>query len=238
MPTVVERAGGRPPLIALADIISAGRDIGMRDLSVHAVAAKLNVSTTALYRHIQGRWELERLVGESLLGELDLPDDPDPRIERHLLSFGLRLVDYTDAHPGLATYLQVLFPRGKAGAMLLAAEVAALGRRGYSTDAAMVLSSAVATLAISLAAREDRNAVAIDSGGGASDFEIERGAADDRLAGDVQLGPAHQGLPRIESRQYVRLLLSASIRGLVSAIPPGRAVDDVIAELASAGEDS
>ena len=78
-----------------------------------------------------------------------------------MLSFGVRLRDFTAEHPGLASYLQVLFPRGEAGTRLLSEEVEALSRRGYSTDAAMVLSSAVAALAISLAAREESNANAI-----------------------------------------------------------------------------
>ena len=48
-----------------------GRDLGMRRLSINGVAARLGVSATALYRHVEGRWELERLVGESLLAELE-----------------------------------------------------------------------------------------------------------------------------------------------------------------------
>lgn len=208
----------------------------MQRLSVNAVALRLGVSATALYRHVDGRWELERLVGESLLAELELRDDPTADTERHLLSFGLQLRNFTAEHPGLASYLQVLFPRGDAGARLLATEVEALSRRGYSADAAMVLSSAVATLAISLAAREEGNANAT-GGDQAGGYAVERAAVAARLAGDAQLGAAHARLPQVSNSEFVRLLLAASIRGLVAAMPPGRPIDEVVAELTAAGGD-
>ena len=180
--------------------------------------------------------ELERLVGESLLAELDLRDDPSADTERHLLSFALQLQDFTAEHPGLASYLQVLFPRGDAGRRLLAAEVEALSRRGYSTDAAMVVSSAVATLAISLAAREENNANAT-GGDQAGGFAEERDAVADGLSDDPRLGAAWAGLPQASSSEFVRLLLAASIRGLVALIPPGRPFAEVVAELSAAGKD-
>lgn len=234
MQTVASRQGGRPPLIALEDIVRAGRELGLRRLSINAVAARLGVSPTALYRHVEGRWDLERLVGERLLTELELHDDPTAGTEQHLLSLALQLRDFTAEHPGLASYLQVLFPGGEAGARLLAGEVEALSRRGYCADAAMVLSSAVATLAISLAAREENNA---DATGGdqADEFAAERDAVADRLAGNPQLGVAHVGLPQVSSSEFVRLLLAASIRGLVAMLPPGRPVGEFMAEL-TAGE--
>ena len=153
-----------------------------------------------------------------------------------MLSFGVQLRDFTAEHPGLASYLQVLFPRGEAGTRLLSEEVEALSRRGYSADAAMVLSSAVAALAISLAAREESNANAI-GGDQANGFAAERDAAADRLAGNAQLGAAHAALPQVSSSEFVRLLLAASIRGLLAVIPPGRPIGGVVAELSAAGED-
>jgi AcrR family transcriptional regulator len=236
MHTVAPRQGGRPPLITLDDVIAIGRDLGMRRLSINAVAARLGVSATALYRHVEGRWDLERLVGESLLSELDLRDDPDTDTEQHLLSFALQLQDFSAEHPGLASYLQVLFPRGDAGRRLLGVEVEALSRRGYSADAAILLSSSVATLAISLAAREESNAGAT-GGDHASGFAAERDAIADRLAGDPQLGAAHAGVSRVTNAEFVRLLLAASIRGLVAVMSPGRPIDEIFAALSPAGED-
>ncbi|WP_135459541.1 TetR family transcriptional regulator [Mycobacterium sp. DL99] len=234
VPARVARIGGRPPLIAVSDIVSAGRELGMRNLSINAVAARLGVSATALYRHISGRWELERLVGESLLAELEFTDDPARSVEDHLLAFGANLHRYALANPGLATYMQVLFPRGEAGARLLADEIAVLGRRGYTAEAAALLSSSVAVLAIGLAAQHELKA---EASGGDDGFVLERDAAAERLAGDAALGPVHTAGMQLRSPQYLELLLNALIRGLLTSVVPGKAITDIVADLTAKGED-
>ncbi|TXI65795.1 TetR/AcrR family transcriptional regulator [Mycolicibacterium mageritense] len=228
---VATRVGGRPPLIAVPDIVRAGRELGMHGLSVSAVAARLGVSATALYRHIDGRWELERLVGESLLADLELVDDPSQSVEEHLLAFGVQLHRYALDHPGLAAYLQLLFPRGEAGARLLAEEVAILAGRGYPAESAALLSSSVAVLAIGLAAQHEIKAEAGDG------FTRERDAAAQRLAEDSALGPVHTAGRQLAPTQYLKFLLNALIRGLLTAVTPGRPVDEIVADLTAAGED-
>ncbi|WP_086821025.1 TetR family transcriptional regulator [Allokutzneria sp. NRRL B-24872] len=225
--------GGRPAKIAVEDIVRVGRELGMRQLSVKAVASGLGVSSTALYRHVEGRWGLERLIGESILAELRLHDDPEHDAPRHLLSFAMQMRSFALRHPGLVGYLQLLFPRGESGQRLLAVEVEALGRRGYAPDAAIALSSSVASLTIAMTASEENSAAAevADAGG----LAREREAVVDRLANDDRLGSAPSTLPQIERPEYVRLLLTASIKGLVEVCPPGRPVTEMIAELAAAG---
>ncbi|WP_017601677.1 TetR/AcrR family transcriptional regulator [Nocardiopsis lucentensis] len=213
-------------------IVRAGRELGMRNLGVNAVAARIGVSATALYRHIEGRWELERLVGESFLAELTLRDDPEEDIERHLVSFGGQLRSFLLSHPGLASYVQVLFPRGEAGVRLLLDEVAALERRGYSADAAVVLSGAVASLVTWSAVAEERQSADADPAG----YERERDAVTTMIADHARLGQAHSGLPAVTPKEFSRLLLIAQIRGLVSVAPPGRPVGEIVAELSAAGD--
>lgn len=136
--------GGRPATITTDDIVRAGRRLGMRDLSVSAVAAELGVSGAALYRHVDGRWGLERLVGEDMLADLVLTDDPGRDLQAQSVGFGMQLYDFVIAHPGIGSYLQQLFPRGAAGRALLVAEVEALARRGYDTAAALAVTNVVA----------------------------------------------------------------------------------------------
>jgi AcrR family transcriptional regulator len=231
---VAARVGGRPPLIAVGDIIAAGRELGMRRLSVNAVATRLGVSATALYRHIDGRWELERLVGESLLAELRLDDDSADSIEEHLLAFGMTLHRFALAHPGLAGYMQLLFPRGESGARLLSDEVSILRRRGYTAEAAALLSSSVALVAVGVAAQHEIKTEASHSDDG---YDRERDAAAQRLAADAELGPVHTAGMQLTGEQYLELLLNAVIRGLLTAAAPGRSIDDIVAELTSTGED-
>ena len=71
-----KQIGGRPRQIEVEDILRASRAVGMRALSLNAGSSRLDVSAAALYRHVEGRWGLERLLGEQLLGELQLHDDP------------------------------------------------------------------------------------------------------------------------------------------------------------------
>jgi hypothetical protein len=225
------RVGGRAPRIGTADIVRVGRALGMNALSVKAVAAELDVTAAALYRHIDGRWDLERLVGESILADLDLVDDPRHGVEAHLLSFALQLREFTIAHPGLARYLQLLFPRGDSGRRLLTVEVEALARRGYSPEAAIVVSGAVATLTIAMAASEELSiATEREDGGG---LDRERAAATAGLQVDDHLAAPHATLPQVQRPEYVRLVLTGAIRGLLGSAPPGRPVADIIADLAA-----
>jgi AcrR family transcriptional regulator len=225
------RVGGRSPRIGTADIVRVGRALGLGALSVKAVAAELGVTAAALYRHVDGRWGLERLVGESILAELDLVDDPRHGIEPHLLSFALQLRAYTLANPGLARYMQLLFPRGDAGRRLLTVEVEALGRRGYTPEAAIVVSGAVATLTIAMAASEELSiATEREDGGG---LDRERAAATAGLQVDDHLSAPHATLPQVQRPEYVRLVLTGAIRGLLASAPPGRPVAEIIVDLAA-----
>lgn len=219
--------GGRPRQIEVDDIIAAGREIGLRDLSLNAVATRLGVSATALYRHVTNRWGLEQLIGESLLSDLHLRDDPDHDVQTQLLAFGAQFFDFVVEHPGLATYLQTLFPRGEGGRNLLAAESTALERRGYSTEAAIVLASAVAIQIIGHAATED----AQRTRRGTLSWEAQNEEAVEGLRSIDRLYQAHHRLPQLSTRRVARVMLAVTVRSVLDIFPPGRDVTEVIAEL-------
>jgi len=221
--------GRRPRMFEVDDIIRVGRSLGMRRLSMNAVAAELGVSSTALYRAVDGRWGLERLVGESLLGDLKLHDDPDHDIEQHLLSFGLQMWHFIVRHPGLGVYMQTLFPRGEAGRLLMAHQIEALSKRGYSPDVAIALSSVIAGVSINYAVAEDSQREH------AEELDAQREKITEQLKTDEDLAEAHRDLPSVEHTQFVRLVLAAMVRGVVSVAPPGRPLDEVMAELAAIG---
>ncbi|QNG20803.1 TetR/AcrR family transcriptional regulator [Rhodococcus triatomae] len=227
------RTDGRSTGVRIDDIVRVGRGLGMARLSLTAVATELGVSTPALYRHIDGRWELERLVGESLLADLELHDDPADDVERHLLSFALQLRAFALERPGLASYLQVLFPRGASGRALLTAEMRALTARGYSPAGAVTMSGAVASLTIGFIVAEERPAAAADPVG----YQREVDAVIRALAEDPVLGPAHAELPTVTPEDYTKATLRAAIGGLVAAAPPHRPVAAVLDELLPRSED-
>ncbi|MFY7067359.1 TetR/AcrR family transcriptional regulator C-terminal domain-containing protein [Nocardiopsis changdeensis] len=225
------RNGGRPATIDVDDIVAAGRELGMRDLSLSAVAARLGVTPAALYRHVDGRWGLEQLVGESLLADLELDDDPQEGVEAHLVGFSAQLRRFTLEHPGLADYLQSVFPRGASGAALMMSEVAALERRGYDTSAALVLTNAAAALTIGLAAAEDHRSAEDHPEGRRRREE----AAERIVAEHPALGAAYTRMPYVTGEVFTHLLLTAAIGGLVAVAPVGRPVDEIIAELGRRG---
>ncbi len=228
--SVSARTGGRPRQIEIDDIVRVGRILGMARLSVKAVAAELGVTSTALYRRVEDRWALERLIGESILAELDLADDTSHDTVQHLLSLGLQLRAFILQHPGLARYVQTLFPRGEAGRRLLATETLALGGRGYAPDAAIMLSSAVASVAIGYAATEEVQRERADG------LDAERQDALAAMLADARLAEAHRDLPEVSSDEYVRLWLGSVVRGFVEAAPPGRSLVEIMAALRAAGE--
>src|SRR5690606_28336114 len=99
-------------------------------------------------------------------------------------------------HRGLAVYVQTLFPRGAGGRRLLAAETEALGRRGYAPDAAIVLTSAVASVAIGYAAAEEVQRER------AEEREAHQGESLVGILGDSVLGDAHRALPEVDADSY------------------------------------
>ncbi|WP_199907998.1 hypothetical protein [Actinomyces sp. Marseille-P3109] len=224
------RIGGRPRQIETADIVRAGRELGLVQLSLSGVAARLGVSSTALYRHVDGRWGLESLVGESILSDLVLVDDTTQNTTQHLLSMGLQLRSFILEHPGLTAYVQTLFPRGESGRRLLASEVTALGRRGYSADAAIALVSAVASISIGYAAAEDTQRQR------AEERAARERDAINAIRTDPRLGEAHHALPDVGADEYVRLWLGAAVRAFVEMAPPGRSAAQIRAALEAAGK--
>lgn len=224
---MAERIGGRPRQITRADIVRAGRELGLRNLSLNAVASTLGVTSAALYRHVDGRWGLETLVGESLLEQLPLTAEPRHDVVAHLVAFGTGLREFALGHPGLAEYLQTLFPRGESGRRVLAAQIEALGTHGYAPDAALVLCSAVASIAIGEASAQERRSSRAD------ELEQQVQAVWDGLLADARLEPAHQDLPQVTPAEFSRLVLTAAVQGMVAAAPPGRPVAELIAALES-----
>ncbi len=68
-------------------------EVGVEKLTMRAVAARLDVSAMALYHHVEDKDELLRLVGDDVLGHVELPD-PDSGDWRELfISTSMAAVD-------------------------------------------------------------------------------------------------------------------------------------------------
>jgi TetR/AcrR family tetracycline transcriptional repressor len=80
-------------------------EVGVEKLTMRAVAARLDVSAMALYHHVEDKDELLRLVGDVVLGRIELPD-PDAGDWRNLFtSISMAAVDALLEVPGLSSVL-------------------------------------------------------------------------------------------------------------------------------------
>ncbi|WP_144122425.1 TetR/AcrR family transcriptional regulator C-terminal domain-containing protein [Catellatospora sichuanensis] len=211
------RSGGRLATFTIEDVIRAGSHIGLVDLTVQGVADVLGVTAAAVYRHVPSRSALERLVGEAVLDGLDLVDDPAEQTVAHLVSFGLQLREFTMRHPGSAEYFLRLFPRGPSGVRLLECEIAALGRRGYDPAAAIVFSSAIATIALGATVAEQQRLAALFD-------QAATAEAIAAVAASPILQQASAGIPAHTPEDYFVLMITAAATGLVAQFPPGQAL--------------
>ncbi|MGW3349991.1 TetR/AcrR family transcriptional regulator [Nonomuraea rubra] len=210
------KTGGRTASFTLRDVVEAGTRIGLVQLSMQSVADALGVTTAALYRHVAGRSALERLVGEAILGELTLVDDPAEPAAAHLVSFAMQLRRFTLGHPGTGRYMQRLFPRGPSGLRLLEHQIIALGRRGYDPPAAVALSSAIATMAIGATVAEQERAALLGTPEAEETLAV--------IAGSELMRQAGAGIPAHTPEDYFVFMLTAAAEGLIAQVPPGRPV--------------
>ncbi len=99
---------GRPPSITRDRIADAGIAIGMSEMTVTGVAAKLGVSHMGLYKHVKGLEELRALVAEAAFLRWEFPDPQSAEgqpLEAYLNDFAASIWRLVAGHPGIAPWL-------------------------------------------------------------------------------------------------------------------------------------
>ncbi|CAM5744440.1 hypothetical protein STAFG_3553 [Streptomyces afghaniensis 772] len=94
----------RPRSLSHARLASAALAVidrdGLTGLSMRSVAKELGMSTMALYRYVDDRQELERLVVDLVLGTVDTePPGPEASWQERIEVLVVRLRDAVAAHP-------------------------------------------------------------------------------------------------------------------------------------------
>jgi AcrR family transcriptional regulator len=102
--SVKERAPLGRALIAstAAQIID---EAGVEGLTMRSVAARLGVSAMALYHHVDDKDELLRLVGDDLLGQIELPDPDSQDLRELFTAIVMAALDALRSVPGLSSVL-------------------------------------------------------------------------------------------------------------------------------------
>jgi AcrR family transcriptional regulator len=80
-------------------------EVGVEKVTMRAVASRLDVSAMALYHHVEDKDELLRMVGDDILGKLDLPDPETGDWREQFIGVSLLAVDALLEVPGLSSVL-------------------------------------------------------------------------------------------------------------------------------------
>ena len=147
---------GRPARVNRELIARTAQEIGLADLTMKAVAARLEVSVTTLYYHVHDRNELTRLVAEYSAASLRVPQD----VDQHWAEWLAEWAEYARSafvdQPGLLEQ----FVNGTLGLdrMLphIDAVIAVMEKHGFSPDDALAAYMLVSAVAIGVAVSEVR----------------------------------------------------------------------------------
>lgn len=133
----VGRRTGRPPTLTADDIVTAALGGDLATLSMPAVAKRLGVSHSALYRYFPDRESLLRECADRVVRETRWPDVDQPWREL-LLSVSAALWSCFGRHPGLAQVALTLPGTPPALVTVVDSIVASLCAQGFPVKDAIL----------------------------------------------------------------------------------------------------
>lgn len=92
---------GRPARLSVRDIVHAANEIGLSNLTLKDVAARLGVTTAALYRYVQNREQLVSLAAFELALERQMPIDRQAHWSDIARGYAFGMFDLLAAEPQL-----------------------------------------------------------------------------------------------------------------------------------------
>ncbi|MEQ8743697.1 TetR/AcrR family transcriptional regulator [Parasphingorhabdus sp.] len=90
-PDSSEKKPGRPPSLSAKAILKTARELRTDELSMSAVARKMGVPVTSLYRHFSSKEKLYAALAQEVLDMFKLPDPAPHEWRDWLMESGLRL---------------------------------------------------------------------------------------------------------------------------------------------------
>lgn len=196
------------------ELVAHGVAIGLANLSVQSVAVSLGVTPAAVYRRVKSRLELETLVGEAILAKLVIAAEDDLTAAQYLVTFAMQLRAFCLANPGVANYMQQVFPRGEAGVALLMAGIAAMEPRGHDIHSSIILLSSTASITVGLVIGQENQSQYFDKHGWDNPDAVA--AAVMKPAALLQAEPLFSA---VTHAQYFEFLISAVVDGLLAHLP-------------------
>jgi len=137
-------------------------EVGVEKLTMRAVAARLDVSAMALYHHVEDKDELLRLVGDVVLGRIELPDPDSGDWHELFTSISMAAFDALLEVPGLSSVLlsSKMLPNAR---RLVKFCIHPLERSGMSHAAAQEVYASVQTLVLGRLLIEENESYRVSS---------------------------------------------------------------------------
>ncbi len=132
-----ESIGGRPQLIDRSAILNAALEIGVDDLSMHAVARRLGVSTAALYRHVASREDLLDACMDWFCTKIELPQ-AQLQWQDYLLELGQAFRRALLDTPGASAYGVKIGPTTRAAFHIIESALAVLHDNDFAPADALM----------------------------------------------------------------------------------------------------
>ena len=154
---MTKRSVGRPARISRAQIADAANEIGLRDLTLRAVADRLGVSIASLYHHVDSKDDLVRMAAEQSVARTPIPEDRGQDWRTWLREWAIYNHSAFVADPELlGQYMEgAIAPEVVAQNMDLIRRV--LVREGFGPDEADVAYQVIASCAVGAAVRTIRH---------------------------------------------------------------------------------
>jgi AcrR family transcriptional regulator len=159
-PAPKRRRRGRPAALDRERIVHAARDLGVRSLTMQAVADRLGVSDAALYHHFRNREALVSAVVDATVRSASFPEDRGQDWRAWLVEFAEALRSLLLEHPGSAGFAALSGPTSPEQVRLVARAIGLLTRSGFEETEAAMIYSLVTTYVVSSVQSEERRALA------------------------------------------------------------------------------
>lgn len=153
--------GGRPQKVDLDKIIQAALEVGVANLSMRAVATRLEVSSAALYRYVDSIEALLDACMDAFCKRIELPD-PDLSRKDYLLALGFAYRRALLSMPGISACGLKFGPTTPMAFKLIDSVLAVMLRHGFEPVQAWSAFTLIANYAFS-AVQNQENFLALQS---------------------------------------------------------------------------
>jgi AcrR family transcriptional regulator len=207
-----ERKRGRPANISLDKIIEAALDIGFHGISMHAIARKLDVAVSALYRHIGSKDDLLLLCTDIVSQKIILPETDNWQSHLRALARSYRKV--TLSMPGSVEFVREVGLTTPAACAVVDRSIGILRQSGFPGDLAYMTCIGMISHATDMALHEEQDRRNAGLRGGDEPEEVLRKLSETYL----NIGWALSGSFALDREQYFELGLRVYIDGIEIAL--------------------